>query len=893
MTGDLGSWERFEHPDPWHMPAAYWFWHHLPEEAQIREQVRQMHDAGIHSFQVQARMAYPIEGYLTDEYLAACRIAVEAAAELGMMVGVYDDYNWQTGHAAGRAVAGHDHLRERQLFWSTGVVSEGTVEVAVSGIRSATESLGPAGMAWHYEGSVVEWADWRVEFAIAGEGVHARDAAAQAHLAEVGLSGARAVVEGLPDGTQVTVFLSARCSTSRLVNFVDPEAAARFVAAGYQPFHDALGDHFSSTITYFFFDQPHANYYRWAEHHGNLGSAVPFHESLGEAIRREWPNAYAEVLLALLDGDSVGVKSLRAQFYEFFSARSMEIFLGAMHAWTSGHGVLLSGHEVLAHVGQWNLSGAFDEWDLRVNFGLDYFGVDSYRDLTGVDGQDSVPQLSAKLGDSVARSNGRSGTILEQYYARSHTGSGVYAGHWGLTLEELRAQALRHHILGMRQFLFHGFYQTHGHDDDPRMFSNPRFDFPPGINFEPWFEDYHAAFAIESGRLSEFLDATEPICDVAVLYPLRTVWSDGQGGDHAAQGGAWYEALAVAGYGYHLIDERDLLAAIVEPGGMRLGERVYRALVLPGVVTLASSVSVERIGELASAGVTVVATGSTPAVYQSGEQTAEADWSAIAPLRWFPALADAGELGELLGVPGRDAVTVSSADGSPWWRAGRIGDELRLAILNDTHEPMAVTIAAAGLTGAEEWDAVTASRDPLAFAGARLELVLEPMALRLLVLSPAGAVAPAADAVAEWSSQLELPEGWLLTVPSDAHAHSGEVLAVDTRSGWERQGLPDFSGVARYSIVVELDGSSDLQLELPVVSGAVAVSVNGTAVGRRGWSPYRFEIPAALTSAGANELEIEVASTAANRYYAGTGMREAPERAGLLAPPVLRTRGVR
>ena len=71
--------------------------------------------------------------------------------------------------------------------------------------------------------------------------------------------------------------------------------------------------------------------------------------------------------------------------------------------------------------------------------------------------------------------------IVEQYFARSNTGSGEYAGHWGLTLEELRSQAFRHHLLGMRQFLFHGFYQTHGHDNDPRKFLNPRFDFPPGL----------------------------------------------------------------------------------------------------------------------------------------------------------------------------------------------------------------------------------------------------------------------------------------------------------------------------------------------------------------------------------------------------------------------------
>lgn len=117
MSARQTALERFQKPDPWHSPATYWFWHHLPDKDTIRAQVRQMHDAGILSFQVQARLSYPIAGYLDEDYLAACRCAVETAAELGMIVGIYDDYNWQTGHAAGRAVDGHDELRERHLFW--------------------------------------------------------------------------------------------------------------------------------------------------------------------------------------------------------------------------------------------------------------------------------------------------------------------------------------------------------------------------------------------------------------------------------------------------------------------------------------------------------------------------------------------------------------------------------------------------------------------------------------------------------------------------------------------------------------------------------------------------------------------------------------------------------
>lgn len=896
MTGSAGRSfpERFTAPDAWHMPAAYWFWHHLPDHEQIRRQVGEMHDAGILSFQVQARMAYPIEGYLDDDYLAACKVAVAEAAALGMMVGVYDDYNWQTGHAGGRAVAGHDHLRERQLFWATGVVRDGRVELGISDIHSSTESLGEPGMAWHYDGSEVLWSDWEVPFAFLHGSGSVSDVTTGAAMTEARPDGCRVVVEvdGAQEGSSVTTFVAARSTTSRLVNFLDREAADRFVTAGYDPFFRELGEYFGSTITYFFFDQPHTNFYVWAERHGNLRSPVPYHSDLPGLIRERWPENYGEVLLALLEGSSPEVKSHRSAFYDFFSKRAMSTFLGALHDWTSEKGVALSGHEVLAHVGQWDLAGAFDEWDLRINFGLDYFGIDSYRDITGVDAQDAVPQLSAKFGDSVARSNGRSGTIVEQYFANAHTGSGVYAGHWGLTLEELRAQAFRHHLFGMRQFLFHGFYQTDGFDDDPRMFSNPRFDFPPGHNFEPWFADHHGDFAIQSGRLSEFLDGAEPACDVAVLYPLRTVWAEGQGGEHSHEGGVWYENLARSGYGYHLVDEKDLLTARLEDGRLWLGERGYRALVLPGATTLLGRETIELIDRAGDAGVTVVASGNTVAAYQSGPQTAVEDWTRLVAAGDVMALVGPPEIAELediLGTPGADAVRFGiSAEASVWTWSGRVEASWRAVAFNDGTESASVRIQFPDGVGAvNRWDVATgeAARwsDESTFS-----VTLEPMELALFVVD--GTILPLADTTGmiEWADERALDGAWTLTVPSGQHAYSDTSRSIDPSRGWEVQGLPDFSGIGIYRLELELVDPVDSRFILPAVSGSVSFRVNGLNIGRRSWSPFRFDVAADFLRHGSNTIEIIVASTAANRYYAGTGMRDTPEPAGLLATPLIR-----
>src|ERR1700684_655359 len=99
--------------------AVYWFWSRAPERAEAERQVRQMAEAGIELVMIQARLSMDLGQYMSEEYLRGYRGAVEAAAAAGLKVGIYDEYNWMSGHGGGRTVEGSGHLRERVLFWST------------------------------------------------------------------------------------------------------------------------------------------------------------------------------------------------------------------------------------------------------------------------------------------------------------------------------------------------------------------------------------------------------------------------------------------------------------------------------------------------------------------------------------------------------------------------------------------------------------------------------------------------------------------------------------------------------------------------------------------------------------------------------------------------------
>ena len=156
-TGGVPGW--FARPEPRFRPAAYWFWHSLPSTEEMRAQLADFKDKGYGTILIQARLAMPRHVYLSEAFLACYGQAAAIMAELGLAGGIYDDYNWTSGQAAGRTVEGNDHLRERHLFWASGADAAG----GIRGIRAAfAEGMGADIADWLYERGRAVFADWQL-----------------------------------------------------------------------------------------------------------------------------------------------------------------------------------------------------------------------------------------------------------------------------------------------------------------------------------------------------------------------------------------------------------------------------------------------------------------------------------------------------------------------------------------------------------------------------------------------------------------------------------------------------------------------------------------------------------------------------------------------------------
>jgi hypothetical protein len=138
---------------------------------------------------------------------------------------------------------------------------------------------------------------------------------------------------------------------------------------------------------------------------------------------------------------------------------------------------------------------------------------------------------------------------------------------------------------------------------------------------------------------------------------------------------------------------------------------------------------------------------------------------------------------------------------------------------------------------------------------------------------------------------IALRDGWTLRIPGHT------AVAIDPARGWERQGLETFAGVGTYRCGFDRPaGATDgdrWTLTLPVVNCVARAALNGSSLGSRSWPPYRFDVPRGLIRASNNDLELQIAGTAANHYYAGTRFQNGLQPSGLGAPPVLRKAAAR
>ncbi len=956
---DDSYYDKFINPTPDFQPANYWFWQRIPTHEEIDTQLQQMLDAGFHTFYIQARLAFPIEQYLSKEYLAAYRYAIQQAARLGLKAGIYDDYNWNSGHAGGLTVKGHDEFRDRQLFWTSAVIKDKDTVLEVSNIKTLMgDTLGGPQGRWTYEGGTPKWGDWKVVSVVAYPSSdllspqdNFEDWSKYCEIQSDGIDACRITIK-LPNddlkGKQITAFVAGRCLTSRHINYLNRDATSRFIEVGYEPYKEAVGEFFGKTVFCMFMDHPHAGFYTWKQKEGNIKNSLMYDEGLHEVFLKEHNYPIELAWLSFILPESSFTAKMRGDFFNTYGRLAREYFLGQISDWSHKNGLLFAGHELFSFLGVWGVYGGYHVVDQRTDFGGDYFAIGHYKDIATVDAYNSNPQIDAKFGDSVARSDGNHGCYLEQYYFYPSKEFPGAIGHWNLTYEEMRAQALRHTFFGTKQFIFHGFYLT-DQAGKYELLSSSRFDFAPAVNYEPWFK-HHQNFAREISHLSSFIYRAKPIADIAVLYPISTFQVEETDGVLGKESGVWHQKLLEFGMGFDIVEEQRLGFEQSKPGMITTGSNSYRILVLPGVKFLKDMAKVNAIINFVKSGGKLILSGAIP----SG--TIEDPEPGIVSKR-FAELVDKNK--NVIYCPNAETdvekiiAFIRSAEqdrpmvmmdpkqaGQIWSWMGQSGTSSLAAMFNDGKQRNRIEIKVPQPNiNIEKWDVTTGQRKEWLWyvEGDKSTTVwvdLEPGEIACLVFdgpskerktthlasSPfkvldattkdgQATIKIEGDQPGEFEFILHaedntlqkeklviptLPEKILLNSTWDFKTPSmSKPTSISMQQGWETQGFEDYAGEGIYTTHFDMEPGAinraewDWKIIFPNIVSSAEITLNGQSLGCLSWSPYEMILPADLLKAKSNHLVLKIYNTGGNYYYAGSPYPVKKFSAGIIGIPYL------
>lgn len=586
---------NFKTPSWKNKVANYYFWQRIPKKSEIKKQLYEMKKAGFGSFQIATRLSYPKEEYLSKAYLDACFYTAKLAHKLDLSMGIYDDYNWQSGHAAGLVVKDHDNLRESHLLWTCAniddflQVQESQIKLTISNLSAPDATcLEEPGMSWIYENGKCVFDNFKVVSIFIKEintnKVVSFDELINTNKLYLTHSDNSCTLFIDKDvfknyhNIKVYAFIAGQVVSSRMVNYLLKDTASRFIECNLAKYKKALGQYWGSTVKYCFYDQPHSCFYNWSENKGKVLSSLMYSDELIEILKQQEIDFHS-ILLNLIEDLQENKDKASIIFFNVYKSLAINNYFKTIQEWCHQNNILLSGHEVLNHVGSFDFTAKFICDDSRTNFGMDYFLIDSFRDLTACDATGNSLQISAKLADSVAHANNRSGCIVEHYYGSDTQGTHFAVGKWETTLNDLLIQGTRHLLLGARQFLFHAFYLDKG-NDSLDIFVNPRLDFAPGINYEPWFEAFKYCSS-RLARISSFLDNASEIANVALLYPRVHFYVYGVSSEVGKKVQDLATFLTNESYEYLFFDEANLDINNIKDGYITIGNVKYQNLVLP------------------------------------------------------------------------------------------------------------------------------------------------------------------------------------------------------------------------------------------------------------------------------------------------------------------------
>ena len=673
--------ERFVDPPP--SARILKMIHGQPDaKPQQNKLLRKLADQGFGGFVVNVAF----QGYMEDETKwPAFQRGVRMAKASGMSLWLYDEYGYPSGSAGGLTLRGHPEWAARGLLVAETNVCGGSVSLPVPPGRLVSAIALP-----RHNGAVLLAEAQNLASSVADGRLTWQPPAGEWFVAVM-------TDDLIYESTHAAVSLDLK---KPCINLLMKEPTARFLEVTHERYAEKLGKNLGRFFKSTFTDEPSLQNFWFRPMPYRV---LPWSDTLAAVFQKRNGYDLLPVLPALVTEAGPRGSRVRYDFWDTVGDLVSENYFGQIQSWCHRHGLASGGHllmeeHIVEHV---PLYGDFFRCVRRV----DAPGIDCTTSLP-----QQVPWYIARMISSIADLEERQVTMCEvsdhrQKYRRKGDKRPVVI----VTEDEIRGTC--HKLVWGGINTLNSYY-----------------------TFMDLSNDQLRRLNMEIGRCSTMMAGGHQVSDIAVLYPIGSIWPafipaykratrevdaiaiqqvfDGVG-----------SALYASNHDFTYVDAQALSDAKVRGDTLRHGDLRWRVLVLPAVDTLPLA-AWEKVLAFWRKGGTVLAVGARPensttewpsprvqtiarTMFSMGEMNAAGGVAVLLPVGMIalvPKIID--------GVVERDAV----CDGkkSPVRITHRRIDnhDVYLAI-NDSDTSWSGTVTFCGEGVDEQWDPVTGRMTPL------------------------------------------------------------------------------------------------------------------------------------------------------------------------------------
>ncbi|MNH99695.1 hypothetical protein D3C73_524740 [compost metagenome] len=588
--------QAFKQPASTYRIHPFWFWNGEMEDEQIRLQIGEMADKGVGGFFICARQGLKIP-YLSDNWFAKVKVAVEAAKEYGLNAWLYDEYPYPSGIAGGEVTLEHPDAKHYTLVHRTERTSGGqqlslelpwarilyakAVPISTSGERRWQDAVDIRSSIGNYQADPV--------FQKAGLTAYNQKRFFTYRTIQK-------LDWHVPEGEwDVLVIQEEEIEDFKYYGtFVDPcnrEAMSTFIRLTHEKYAKHLSEYFGTTIKGMFTDEI-----------GLLGD-IPWSPQLEKFFLERNGYELRDHLHALLYTDGEGTAKVRYDYYQAIHHLLLDSYHKQVHDWCEEHGLeYVTEVPSVRHTTQMysHVPGG-DTGHEKLGRSLDWI-----LDKAAVDFR-----YNAKMVSSIARQLKRPRNLIECFHSVG----------WSMTLQDAKWMIDRLGALGTNFFNFHAFFYT--------LDGLTKHDAPPSQFLQNPYWQHFRQLGDYTGRMSYVMSSGEADISIALLQPTTSLWAHMGNPFHGfSYGGSdpqeqrrlealkhWWggigNGLIKNGRDYDQLDAGLLAQASIEDGSLVIGNGRYQVLLLPPLTNLERA-AWNQIEAFLAAGGTVISLGLLP-----------------------------------------------------------------------------------------------------------------------------------------------------------------------------------------------------------------------------------------------------------------------------------------